>query len=259
MDITMILKAMDWIEKHTAPHIQKIDGVEWTDKALNRVQNIKSIESLHFYTLTSLVEYLKSKVDVPNEFIQHIFVNVNSPDKILVYSGVNKDNYYDRTQIAEVDAMLPAVKIGQWVDQTAFCIMVRANFIDNGPIEAENTLQNDTDKNALISVASNIVSGTIAQYEDTGISQKATLKTGIQESEDKLLPEKVTLRPYRTFMEVEQPKSEFLFRAQDDKYAGVQLALHEADGGKWKLDAMASIKEYLKEQLSELEYITVTA
>lgn len=137
------------------------------------------------------------------------------------------------------------------------------NKIGGGALQEQETTEDgilpDTDRDALIGVASNIVSGTIAQYEDTGICQKATLKTGIQESEDKLLPDKVVLRPYRTFLEVEQPKSEFLFRAQDNKYDGVQLSLHEADGGKWKIDAMTSIKEYLKEQLAGFDYITITA
>ena len=101
--------------------------------------------------------------------------------------------------------------------------------------------------------------GSIAEYQDTGISQKATLKTGIQESEDKLLPEKVILRPYRTFLEVEQHKSEFIFRAQDSRNNGVQLALYEADGGRWKMDAMRAVKEYLMEQLKEVPDITVLA
>lgn len=256
----MIAKAMDWIKEHTAPNIRVIDGANWTDKRLDKVENIQSIDKVSFYTLSSLVEYLKSKVDVPNDFVKHIFINVSSPSSVQVYSEVNKDNYYKRTQIADVSAMLPVVKIGQYVDQTEFCIMLRANFIDNGLTMLDNgDSRFDTDKDALIAVASNIVSGTIAQYEDTGITQKATIKTGIQEAEDKLLPERTTLRPYRTFLEVEQPKSEFIFRAQDSKYDGVQLALYEADGGKWKLDAMASVKAYLEEQLSGLEYITITA
>ena len=255
----MIAKAMDWIKEHSAAHINLIDGASWTDKHLSKIENIQSIDKVSFNTLTSLVEYLKSGVDVPNEFINHIFINVESPSYVQVYSGVDEDNHYSRTQIAEVDAMLPVVKIGQFVDQTEFCIMLRANFVDNGIIMENEESRFDTDKNALIAVASNIVSGTIAQYEDTGITQKATIKTGIQESEDKLLPEKTVLRPYRTFLEVEQPKSEFIFRAEDDKYDGVRLALYEADGGKWKMDAMASVKAYLEEQLSGLEYITVIA
>lgn len=255
----MIAKAMEWIKQETAPHMQQIDGTNWTDKKLEKVENILKLDKMNFFTLTSLVDYLKSQVDVPNDFVKHIFINITSPEHISVYSEANKDNHYARTAIADVSAMLPVVKIGQWVNQTEFCIMMRANFIDNGFTETANGLFEDTNRDALISVASNIVSGTIAEYEDTGISQKATLKTGIQEAEDKLLPEKVVLRPYRTFLEVEQPKSEFIFRAQDSKYDGVQLSLHEADGGKWKMEAMAAVKDYLEEALKELDYITITA
>lgn len=256
----MIEAAMNWIKNHAAPHIREIDGEIWTDKGMTIVESIKSLDKVHFCTLTSLVDYLRSEVDVPNDFVGHIFINVASPSKISVYSEAGKSNHYSRTQIAEASAMLPAVKVGQWVSQTEFCIMLRANFIDNGPISlGDGQAQTDTDRDALISVASNIVSGTIAQYEDTGISQKATLKTGIQETEDKLLPDKVILRPWRTFMEVEQPKSEFLFRADDNKYDGLSMSLHEADGGKWKMEAMASVRDYLREQLSCLEYVTVTA
>ena len=60
-------------------------------------------------------------------------------------------------------------------------------------------------------------------------------------------------------MEVEQPRSEFIFRARDGRIDGIELSLHEADGGKWKIDAMTSVKEYLEEQLAELPYITIIA
>jgi hypothetical protein len=227
-----------------------MDAAGWSDKELHKIENVRTLEKMNFYTLSSLVDYIKSQVDVPNEFVNHLFINITSPEHISVISEANAGNYDKRAHIADVTAMIPVVKIGKWVDQVEFCIMMRANFIDE---------EADTDMDALISMASNVVSGTIAQYEDTGISQKATIKTGIQEQEDRILPDKVTLRPYRTFLEVEQPKSEFLFRAQDDKYAGIQFSIHEADGGRWKLDAMASIKAYLEEQLAGLDYITITA
>lgn len=253
----MLREALQWIKENGEAHIEDIDGVKWSDKSLNKVVNIQSLDKVDFYTLTSLVDYLKSKVDVPNDFVKHIFISITSPEHISVYSEANAENYYKRTQIADVKAMLPVVKIGQQISQTEFCIMLRANFIDNSNSEVE--FIGDTDRDTLIAVASNIVSGTIAQYEDTGISQKATIKTGIQESDERVLPEKVTLRPWRTFMEVEQPCSEFIFRADDDKYNGVQLSLHEADGGRWKIEAMASIKKYLEEQLAELPFVTITA
>lgn len=246
----MIVKAMDWIKEHAAPHIEKIEDANWSDKEMHKIENVRTLETMNFYTLSSLVDYIKCQVDVPNAFAEHIFINIMSPERISVISEANAANYDKRTHIADVTAMIPVVKIGKWVDQVEFCIMMRANFIDE---------EADTNRDALICMASNVVSGTIAQYEDTGISQKATIKTGIQEQEDRILPDKVVLRPYRTFLEVEQPKSEFLFRAQDDQFNRIQFSLHEADGGRWKLDAMASIKAYLEEQLAELDYITIIA
>ena len=253
----MIAKAMEWIRTNMPPQLHNIEGTMWSDKPLQRIKDVQKFQPVSFTTLTGLVDYLKSRKDVPNAFIDHIFVSVVSPARIEVYSGIKKENFYERSSIATVDAVIPKVRIGEWLEQSAFCILLRSCFVDNR--DEQEGLLADTNRDALIGVASNIVSGTIAEYEDTGISQKATLKTGIQESEDKLLPEKVTLRPYRTFLEVEQPKSEFIFRAQDSRGGGVQLALYEADGGRWKMDAMRAVKEYLAEQLKELPEITVLA
>jgi hypothetical protein len=43
-------------------------------------------------------------------------------------------------------------------------------------------------------------------------------------------------------------ESEFIFRMQ----SGPRCALFEADGGKWKLDAMNNIKNDLQQELKEL-------
>ena len=55
------------------------------------------------------------------------------------------------------------------------------------------------------------------------------------------------LRPYRTFTEVVQPASDFIFRMKEDR--GITCALFEADGGAWKNAAMKNIKEYLEFEL----------
>ena len=72
------------------------------------------------------------------------------------------------------------------------------------------------------------------------------------------VPNPIDLQPFRTFLEVDQPTSAFVFRI--DK-AG-RCALFEADGGIWKNEAMENIKEYLEEKLSEeitTGYVTVIA
>ena len=90
------------------------------------------------------------------------------------------------------------------------------------------------------------------------MTQKATVKTGIASKSDAIVPAVVNLKPFRTFLEVEQPSSDFIFRMKEDRYTeGVQCAIFEADGGAWKAEAMANVKAYLQEQLNDLDQFTV--
>lgn len=91
------------------------------------------------------------------------------------------------------------------------------------------------------------------------MTQKASVKTGIASKSDAIVPNPVVLRPFRTFVEVEQPKSDFIFRMKQDKYDGITCAIFEADGGAWKNAAMANIKAYLEFELAEYDYITIIA
>lgn len=80
---------------------------------------------------------------------------------------------------------------------------------------------------------------------DDGISQQVTIKTGVATVGNAIVPNPVTLKPYRTFVEVEQPESKFIFRMKD----GPTAALFEADGGVWRNKAMHEIKKYIYENL----------
>lgn len=105
--------------------------------------------------------------------------------------------------------------------------------------------------------AGTMEAGTIAEYGDDGVTQKATVKTGIASKGEAIVPNPVKLRPYRTFLEVEQPASEFIFRVKQNKYDGISCAIFEADGGAWKIAATSSIKDYLQFELSGLDQFTV--
>lgn len=64
-----------------------------------------------------------------------------------------------------------------------------------------------------------------------------------------IVPNPVILRPYRTFLEVEQPESKFIFRIKEGRDGTPMFKLIEADGGLWKYEAVASIKAFLKERI----------
>lgn len=66
------------------------------------------------------------------------------------------------------------------------------------------------------------------------------------------MPNPVKLTPYRTFLEVKQPASDFIFRMKQDKYDGIVCAIFEADGGAWKMEAAHRIKEYLQKELMDI-------
>ena len=127
--------------------------------------------------------------------------------------------------------------VASYYDQERFLIELQANFVETD------------DLITIMQVAGNIKSGTTANYSDDGVSQKTTIKTGV-ELADVIVPNPVKLRPYRTFAEIEQPESSYVFRIKDAE-RGPAFKLVEADGGLWKNAVMKKIKEYLEFELSE--------
>lgn len=113
------------------------------------------------------------------------------------------------------------------------------------------------DKPVVLQFAGNVKAGTVAEYGDTGVGQKATIKKGVASMVEAEVPSPCYLMPYRTFTEVAQPMSSFIFRVKDDDRLGVSFALFEADGGAWKNEAKANIKNYLVEALKDFKNITV--
>ena len=82
---------------------------------------------------------------------------------------------------------------------------------------------------------------------DDGISQTVNVRQGVGLKKTERLKSRISLTPYRTFTEIEQPESEFILRLDNDGKVG----LFEADGGRWKLDAKEQIKAYFESRLAE--------
>lgn len=83
---------------------------------------------------------------------------------------------------------------------------------------------------------------------DNGVTQKVEAKTGIALNSVVEIKPRVTLRPFRTFIEVEQPESEFLLRVNQSG----EIGLFEADGGVWKLEATRNVAAYFEDKLKDL-------
>jgi len=77
------------------------------------------------------------------------------------------------------------------------------------------------------------------------------IKQGLRLKGQEKMVNPVTLRPWRTFRDINQPASEFVVRldSKRGRDGDTQVALFEADGAQWKYQAMAYIDEYLTLQM----------
>ena len=233
-------EALAYAVELAEPHIKEVNGEFYSDKVLKRLVHNPKAEAIKLTTLRSLVDYIKSGTDIMSD---KMIIHVESPTVVSLYSCLDLDR--GREYIASVYAELPSFPFGKFIEHERFLIGVQSTFISNN------------DKELLLKFAGTVENGTIASYGDDGVTQKATVKTGVASKSDAVLPSPVKLKPYRTFTEVEQPESSFIFRMKEDKYEGIQCALFEADGGAWKLHAMENIQEYLEEQLDNLSGFTI--
>lgn len=239
----MIKEALEYIVGLRAPVVKEIDESMYSDKDLKRISYNPLAEPLHLHTLTGLVDYIKSNVDTTKND-ENLIVEVASPEKVYLYTSLDKER--KREQFAIVEARVPSFPFNTFIGHEEFIINVQAKFLDD----------NNSDRAKILSFAGTVEKGSVAEYSDDGVSQKATVKSGIINKEEKIVPNPVKLRPYRTFLEVEQPMSEFIFRMKDKDY-GVSCAVIEADGGAWINAATKNIKEYLEFELSEFKNILI--
>ncbi|HRT84379.1 MAG TPA: hypothetical protein P5523_07040 [Bacteroidales bacterium] len=135
------------------------------------------------------------------------------------------------------EAFAPKFNFYQFYDVESFIIAMQSCFVQN------------EDSDRILRIVGNIREEAVKQTGDNGISQMVTAKTGIATVEEVKVPNPVILAPYRIFREIEQPESKFVFRMQ----MGPRCALFEADGGAWRLNAMARIKEWLEIELEGLK------
>lgn len=244
----MLKEAMQFLadlkEDAMDPKVVEINGKTYCNKKLTRYDEEPMASGIEATTLTALVDYIKN---CSKELRESMIIKVESPTKVNLFSGLTKER--KREYLFECRAIVPKFRFDEWYDQERFLIELQANF------EVTPDLED------ILKVSGNVEAKTTANYGDDGVSQKTTIKQGIASKADVLVPNPVTLNPYRTFLEVEQPCSQFVFRIRDERGEPV-FKLVEAEGGLWRNEAMANIKNYLEDALADSdvrERITIIA
>lgn len=207
-------------------------------------ENLKRVNdpvatTLKVSTLTGLVDYIKANVD---ELKDELLIQVKSHDEVRLFSKLNTDR--DRELYIQAEAILPNnIRYNSFIDTENFNIMLQSSFVDTG------------DKAVLLKYTGLVQDEAVKSTGDDGVSQQVTVKTGVASVGQAIVPNPVSLAPYRTFPEVEQPTSKFIFRMQ----SGPRAALFEADGGAWRNQAILNIKNYLEKELEKAINVSIIA
>lgn len=195
--------------------------------------------ALAVHTLTAVVDYIGK---VSERSASPLIVQVVDENNVSVLGEL--DGFGNREVLLEAKALHPHYPYGQWLDSESFIIALQAQFMATD------------DSKVLLKFVGNLKDEAAQTLVDDGVSQIATARTGVASVGKVVVPNPISLRPYRTFLEVEQPESNFVFRMHE----GPKLALFSADGDAWRNEAINYVAEYLSDNLSQYsKRVTVLA
>lgn len=222
----------------------EIDGHVYTNSDyLKRIQPVKPEvpPTLYIFTLRGFVDYIQCEVEKLNKTLGRLMVLVDSERQVSLYSSPYGPNDSMRTLIARATVKDESFAFNKHMGQEEFIIGLQSRFVQ-------------TENSAMVGkVVGNLDAEQAVNTSDDGISQRAVVRTGVSRRENVVIENPVVLEPYRTFVEVDQPSSPFALRikSEGDKKEP-QVALYEADGGMWRIEAVHRIGKYLEQGLEGL-------
>lgn len=222
----MIKEALQYIIGLGNTRIEDIGAQKYSTQGVHLVQEACA-KTLVVNSLTGLIDYLQSEFDGNNQLLVH----VASPTEVNVYSHFTRD--MTRNAFVQAKALLPQFPFGKFQDLEEFNIALQSMFVEN------------EQRGEVLQIVGNVKDENVTNYGDDGVSQQVTAKAGIATVAVIPVPNPVHLMPYRTFIEVDQPESSFVFRMR----TGPDCALFEADGGAWKNEAIGAVRDFLHESL----------
>lgn len=229
MDNSFVKDLKDIFDEN--PQIHEINGKIYSSVSLHPVEEqTRFAERITFNNLKSLVTMIKAESAY---FSLPLYINVASFTEVNVFDSMN-ERLERQCPFRCVSDGSP-FEFGRQYDYESFVIALRSMFVQNDDIK---------DLLELLQRISNVDS---LETEDDGITQRVTASSGTHLSRTISAAPIRTLAPFRTFREVEQPKSDFLFRISDRN----RFALYEADGGAWKLAAKNKILDYFEFELQD--------
>lgn len=227
----MLAKLIDKIVTLKETKTFEINGQTYADAPLTRIPpHVDRPECIRVSGLDGICKLIRTelaKIDTV------VMVQAKSHNTVEVMTTYLPD--FSRNILYRADADAPGLRTGFRGREVAL-IELRSLFIPNeGTAYLLDLLSKMTDENKV-------------STNDNGVTQTVEARQGVALNAMVEVKPRVMLRPFRTFLEVEQPESEFLLRVDADEGIG----FFEADGGIWKLEAKKNIADYFNTNLTDL-------
>ena len=241
----MIKEALQYLVKIGNPETVMIGDRTYTGIDLRPVYN-PNPDSLEIHTLTGIVDYFMAQAEgLTGDFslTELPFIHIENPATVKLYSWLKRP-WMQRHNFLTVQMFgSNTFPFASYLDHEQFVIQLQSKFVQD-----ETTAR-------ILSVVGNLADEVVKTVTDDGVTQGVHVKSGIRKGDD-TIPNPVSLAPYRTFPEIEQPKSNFVLRLKPGKAEGLpSVALYEAADGQWRLEAIQGIKKWLAEKLPEVTVI----
>ena len=232
MDLTR--EFLEKVEEMVQPQTLTKGIRTFVDKPMHMlVDEIAADTPLHTNSLSSVADYIKSNADFDALASDgRKIIHVEDEKTVWLYTEMN--SFKKRSALLLASAWVSSFPFGQWLSLENFIISVQANFVT------------DEHRDELLSFVATVKQDTGVEQQDDGVTQKVTTRSGVSLSRTSKVPNPITLRPFRTFSEVEQPESAFVFRIKAEEGCGVKAALFAADGDAWRHDAILKIRDYFQ-------------
>lgn len=227
----MLAKLIDKIVTLKETKTFEINGQTYADAPLTRIPpHVDRPECIRVSGLDGICKLIRTelaKIDTV------VMVQAKSHNTVEVMTTYLPD--FSRNILYRADADAPGLRTGFRGREVAL-IELRSLFIPNeGTAYLLDLLSKMTDENKV-------------STNDNGVTQTVEARQGVALNAMVEVKPRVMLRPFRTFLEVEQPESEFLLRVD----ANEGIGFFEADGGIWKLEAKKNIADYFNANLADL-------
>lgn len=214
-----------------ANQTHELHGEIYADEPLHRIApHIDRPSQLSVGSLDGIAKLIKAELDVVCNL--PIFIRIVSPREVSVFTTY--DDTLERDNLYHASCDVPGFRDG-FRDHTSFIIELQSKFMASPGTEY------------LLELLSRISTESVVTSADNGVSQTVEARQGVSMKANVVVKPRISLTPYRTFLEAEQPASEFLLRLDEHGRVG----LFEADGGMWQMTAKANIAHYFSEVLAD--------